>query len=232
MSRTMTQTLTAYCDESGTQGHDFVIAGYLASASDWDAVEETWNEALGIAGLSEFRMSDCHHGHGEFKDRDDRIELREKFLSIIDSANVDGFAVRIDLETFGGVQRKLESSIRPRFNEEYLHGFSALTQFMADLVTDQPRDERIGFVFDENDQFRGRALEMFEAMKVMPAITYRHRLGGISFENSKLFVPLQAADTLAYRVHRDHFGALPSRRSTVQHGPRVRVALLGSDAIV
>src|SRR6266849_4482212 len=187
----MALELTAYCDESGTQQHDFVLAGYLAPASVWLAVEEAWKRALEDAHLSEFKMSDCHHGQGEFKNRGDRIELREKFFSIIDAANLDGYAVRVDLTTFPEVREKLAGSIRQGYNEAYLHAFSALLQFLTGLVAHLPRHERIRFVFDENDQFRGRALYLFRAVKVMPSVSYRDRLVGISFEDSKLMAPLQ-----------------------------------------
>lgn len=228
----MTLELTAYCDESGTQAHDLIVAGYVAPAVEWLQVEKIWSQVLERAGLHEFKMADCHHGQGEFKGRENRIELRDTFLSVMDSANVDGFAIRIDLVTFDEVRTKLKSSIRPGFNEPYLHGFSALTQFMADLVADKPRDERIRFVFDENDQFRGRALEMFKEMKVNPSVAYRHRLGSITFENSQRHAALQAADTLAYRVHHDLLRSLPEQRSRVRRtAPRIRVAFLGSDAV-
>ena len=231
----MALDLTAYCDESGTQGHDLILAGYLAPASEWLRVEEAWSGALRDADLSEFKMQDCHQGHGEFRGRADRVELRERFFSIIESAEVDGFAVRIDLTTFDEVRKKLERSIRPGYNKVYLHGFSALLQFMTGLAADHPVNERIEFVFDENDEFSGRALHMYKALMAMPALAYRDRLGAISFEDSKRLTPLQAADTLAYRVHRDLFDALPVQRSVVQGFQKVRrvnVALLGSAAIV
>jgi Protein of unknown function (DUF3800) len=228
----MALELTAYCDESGTQSHDFVLAGYLAPASEWLGVAEAWERGLREAGLTEFKASDCYAGQGEFKNRSDRLELREKFFSIIDLANVDGFAVRIDLTTFGEVHRKLEGSIRPGFNKAYLHAFSAQLQFMTEHVSRFPRDERIGFVFDEQDEFSGRALQMFEHLKVMPEFVRGHRLGGISFEDSKKRMPLQAADALAHRIHRDLLNALPAHRSKIQDARRIRVALLGSDAIV
>lgn len=229
----MSLDLTAYCDESGTQGNDLVLAGYLASASVWAQVDAMWKQLLQEKGLSEFKARDCYAGEGEFKGRDDRIEIRERFYLMMDGTNVDAFAVRIDLKTFDEVRTKLAPSIKAGFNKAYLHGFSGLLQFMTELVSDKPEEERINFVFDEQDEFRGRALEMFEAIKKMSGIPIRsNRLGTISFGNSRLLTPLQAADALAYRVHRDHLHASPARLSTVQATGRVRVALLGGDAAV
>lgn len=83
-----------------------------------------------------------------------------------------------------------------RYNKAYLHGFSALLQFMTDHVADRPMEERIGFVFDEQDEFRGRALQMFEALNGMLGFTRRDRLGRIAFEDSERHTPLQASDAL------------------------------------
>lgn len=230
--------LTAYCDESGTEKKDLVVAGFLAPASRWLALESEWRKALATAQppLDEFHMHDCQMGTGEFKGRDDRIELRDKFYSIITNFQPEGFAVRIDLGTFPAVQEALHKSIRAGFNEAYLHGFTALLQFMSREIDHQPKEERIEFVFDEQDQFSGRALEIHRAYvhgDVSRAV-FRSRIGGISFRDSKTVVPLQAADTLAYRIHREHRDTTPRRIAEVSYlsdWPRVGVAFLGSEAI-
>lgn len=229
----MTLELTAYCDESGTQRNDLVLAGYLAPAAVWTEISAAWTRLLQQKGLSEFKACDCYQGDGEFKGRDDRIEIRESFYLMMDKSNVDAFAVRIDLKTFDNVRNKLAPNMKAGFNKAYLHGFSALLQFMTELVSDKPHEERINFCFDEQDEFRGRALEMFEAIKKMSGIPIRsNRLGTITFGDSRLLAPVQAADALAYRVHRDHLHAAPAQRATVQATGRVRVALLGADAVV
>jgi len=100
---------------------------------------------------------------------------------------------------------------------------------LADFAFALPRDERIAFVFDEQDEFRGRALQMFEEMKAMPAVPFRHRLGGILFEDSARMTLVQVADALAYRVHRDFANTEPVYISTTKpYRPRVQVVILGS----
>ncbi len=225
----MALRMTAYCDESGTEGRDFLFAGYIAPASQWLPIEQAWNQALAGFGLREFHARDCQAGEGEFKDRDDRLEIQNKFYSIVDSAAVDGVAVRIDLTTFEKVRRKLAPQLQRDLNEVYFHAFTAQLRMLADFALNLSRDERIGFVFDEQDEFRGRALQMFEDMKTMPAVSFRHRLGGILFEDSKRMTLLQAADALAYRIHRDFANAEPVYISTTkQYRPRVHVVILGS----
>jgi hypothetical protein len=75
--------LRAYCDESGTQGLDFCIAGYLAPGSEWAKLDEPWNHALKPAGLTEFKMQDCEQGQGMFKGRTDRQELQDNFIATL-----------------------------------------------------------------------------------------------------------------------------------------------------
>lgn len=229
----MALRLTAYCDESGTQGNDLVLAGYVAAAVEWDGVDRAWRQELDAKGLTEFKTVDCFAGQGEFKGRTDRVEIRDRFFALLDQSDLDAFAVRVDLKTFPAVRAKLASNIRPGFNKAYLHGMSALLQFMTEFANDKPEGERIDFVFDEQDEFRGRALEMYEAIKKMPGIPVRaERLGTIAFADSKLVAALQAADALAYRVHHDHRNAPQIRRSSVHSRARCRVALLGAETIV
>jgi hypothetical protein len=51
--------LTAYSDESVTDGAVFCMAGYLAAASEWEAFDLPWNEALEAEALGELKMSLC-----------------------------------------------------------------------------------------------------------------------------------------------------------------------------
>jgi hypothetical protein len=59
--------------------------------------------------------------------------------------------------------------------------------------------EKVPFVFDENDQFSGRA------QKYWPSFRYSfkdhpeyNRIGNLVFADDRMFPPLQAADILAY----------------------------------
>lgn len=197
--------LRAYCDESGTQGLDFCIAGYLAPASEWAKLDEPWKHALEEAGLTEFKMRDCEQGQGLFKGRTDRQELQDHFISLIASVAAIGFVSWIDLNAQAEVAKLMSKRFLPGFAKPYLLAFSMELQFMARHVTEIPRistDEQITFVFDRQDEFAGRAVQLLNAVKADARFQNRQRLGPVAFEDSKLLPPLQAADMLAYEAHR------------------------------
>jgi hypothetical protein len=223
----VTIQLTAYADESGTERIDFVLAGYLGSAVEWLGVEQTWKDTLRKHHLGEFHMRDCYAGEGEFEGRADRLAIAKEFVSIVEDAALVGAAIRIDRGSFLDVQRQLAASIDQGFNKDYLHGFSAFLRLMVDQVTHYPAEEKIQFVFDSG-QFAGRAVELYAFIKTHDRSLARGRLSGISIQDSKETVLLQAADSLAHRVHRHFLNAESVELTKVAYMDSVPVWLIGS----
>src|SRR5439155_19889367 len=115
----MALDLRAYCDESGTQGLDFCIAGYLAPETEWAKLDAPWKKALEEAGLSEFKMGDSEQGHGLFKGRTDRQALQERFISLIGSVDAIGFVSWIDLKAQAEVAQQMRMRFVPGFAKPY-----------------------------------------------------------------------------------------------------------------
>src|SRR6266516_4665285 len=172
-------------------------------------------------------MRDCYAGEGEFEGRADRLEIAKEFVSIVEDAALVGAAIRIDRGSFLDVQRQLAASIEQGFNKDYLHGFSAFLRLMVDQVMHYPPEERIQFIFDHGD-FAGRAIELYEFIKTHDKSLARGRLSGISIQDSKETVLLQAADSLAHRVHRHFLKAEPVEITKVVYMGSVLVWLIGS----
>jgi hypothetical protein len=233
----MALELRAYCDESGTEGNDFVIAGYVAPASEWQKLETPWNEALQLAGLSEFKMSDCEMGTGEFAGRTDRPELQALFIALIRSIDARGFAARIDLATYLTVRERIAAGLRQGYDPAYLRTFDMEVQFITSVLdASVPKDERIAFIFDQQDEFAFKANQIYANM--LQSHAQRDRLGPLSFADSKRLPPLQAADMLAYEVHRQfRHGERPPpdkvrwQSVRLSEGSRVSVGFLDEAAI-
>lgn len=229
--------LETYCDDSGTPQHDFCIGGYLAPAAAWRDFERRWTNALRQANLSEFHMRDCEQNDGEFKDRSDRIALQERFIDLIASADVAGFAVHIDLRAFLAVQQVFKANMRQGYHKAYLQAFVMELQFILSKASHFPADERISFIFDQQDEFIGRATEIYSRARKDRAFPGRERLGPITFADSKYVAPLQAADLLAYEIHRQHRNGIPPgpnvkvRWQSARLSKNVHVAFLAEDEI-
>jgi hypothetical protein len=109
--------------------------------------------------------------------------------------------VRIDLAAYSAVRREIGSHLPEGYDPAYLRVFDMEVQFITSVLDPSvPKDERIAFTFDEQNEFAFKAGEIYESLRQNHA--QRDRLGPISFQDSKGFVPLQAADMLAYEVHR------------------------------
>jgi hypothetical protein len=63
-----------------------------------------------------------------------------------------------------------------------------------------PPNEPIAFVFDEQKEFKGRAQRLYNSLRYSQGngITYRHRLGSLTFDSRFCQLQLQAADVWAY----------------------------------
>jgi Protein of unknown function (DUF3800) len=230
----MAVDLRAYCDESYTQDCDFVVAGYVAPAAEWLKLEGPWQEALRETGLSEFKMRNCEMGQGEFKDRTDRPDLQRRFIALIKSIDVLGYAVRIDLRTYKEVRKQLEPEVHPKYFAAWLQAFSTQVSFLATFA--RPYEEPIAFVFDEQHEYARRAHDLYNQLKQGEVFQGYARLGAITFDDSKRLVPLQAADMLAYEVHRRFRSGEqtePLRWQSVEigNGGKTSVALLGEKEI-
>ena len=71
------------------------------------------------------------------------------------------------------------------------------------LVTGGLSTAAVSFIFDRQDEFRGRACEIFESIKGdRSTLHYKARLGTLTFSDRKEAAPLQAADFLAYECYK------------------------------
>src|SRR5437868_5022689 len=79
--------LTAYFDESGTDGRSPIVAvgGHLSTVERWEAFQLEWKGFLQNNGVQTFHATDLIHGYGEFtKDRGWNKKRAESALRIAD----------------------------------------------------------------------------------------------------------------------------------------------------
>jgi len=60
----------------------------------------------------------------------------------------------------------------------------------------------VSFVFDRQDQFRGRAVEIYNSICTKSDLAFRDKLGGLDFQDKDKLRPLQLADYVAYEFYR------------------------------
>jgi hypothetical protein len=183
-------------DESGV--HDgspvIAVAAYVARPRQWQDWTKRWNVAK--RPIKVMHAVDCQNLTGEFKGwlKEQRDELVKRILPVIADIDIPGVVVGIQMHEF---EKALagRDDLRPIFGTPYAACFQWVVQIIMNFALGALNTERIGFVHELND-YRQEALESFNWIK-----KHGNPLGniiGLQFAEKKDYVPLQAADILAY----------------------------------
>lgn len=192
-------------DDSGSnkEGPAFVLAGYLASVSAWDAFSGHWQAVLDKPPkLEYFKMREANSLRGQFwgwspEARDQRVM---EFVEVIsDSQMIGGVTSSIFWDDF--------KHICAEFPDVPLHPYHILFHgAMAAVVAycrRQAMKQPINFVFDEQGSWAAHALQAFETAFPMLMDEERELIGGPPTHRSDhKFLPLQAADLIAWQTRR------------------------------
>lgn len=195
----------AYCDESEDSqkgGRFYIVAGYFAPAADWEIFSKAWGNTLKDIGIEEFKMADCERGRGIYEGLSyaERAALQRRFISLIIGSPVWGVSSAINLRHYQDFMPRMVKA-RKKYAKPYFLAFQHLVEMMADVLNETevagPAD-RISYFFDEQTEYQGRAKEIFGSLTKDSGLAYSNRVGSITFDDSRRFLPLQAADIFAY----------------------------------
>ncbi len=156
-------------------------------------------------------MTECETFQGQFKDwkPDQKVSLITDLTNIINSVKLYGFGSSVDIPLF--------RTVFPGEPEEALyflcfrHCVSQMAWWAAGV------NQTAAFVFDQNKQFAHRAHALFDRLAATPS-SYQRGFGTLTFADRRKFVPLQAADLIAYETykaahHAVHDTTRPLRKS-------------------
>lgn len=197
--------LQSALDDSGKDGISpaFVLAGYFASPAEFMDMADAWRALLikkpkldYIKGYEAFGL------HTQFKDwtvdeRDDRLL---EFVELVARYSGRGIAFVIDREPFSLIKNLKDDagvSFKDPYQVAYLWSISTLLQVLPDLEEDV-----MDMVFDRDLITCRQAARAYRSIfKEWPAeITQRLLQKKPHWEDDRQFLPLQAADLLAYCV--------------------------------
>ncbi len=219
-------------DASGDESSQLVIvvAGFVSSAQCWEDFSEKWLERLASDGISYMHMREFAHSRGQFANGWKENEPRRKALlsdliDIIKAHAFHKFGVVVTNETFKNTL-SLET-----LKEWHLNGYALAGRSCGKQINEWLLSERwnttIEMVFEEGDRdatlLHVRLVEdSYQAPIFKPKKDRRTHEGVLL----PAFVPLQAADFLAYEIF------LEVTR-TMQNSPRqVREPLIAFDRIL
>jgi len=198
--------LQVFIDESGRgQEEDpaFVLAGYFARVRSWEAFADKWQEVLSeTPSIDYLKAKEAYSLSKQFKgwSREQRDARLSKLASLIRKFVAGSVTLAVSGIEFNRILRASKGALK---NVYPLAVAAMITEVLRAALTSRTR-ERLEFIFDEGmlnaKLFEVAFDDMMTALprKATDLIGKRPRM-----ENDKLFVPLQAADLLAWHVRND-----------------------------
>jgi Protein of unknown function (DUF3800) len=188
--------LKIYMDESGT--HDpspvVTVGAYLATPREWRDWTKVWN--LRKQPIKVFHANECANLRGEFDGwgDDDRNAFVAKLLPTIAEHRMVAFVIGIRMDDYREVCQaypRMGTVIGTPYNA----CFQWVVQDILDWLDTMSDTQRLAF-FHENNEYIAEAIATFKLTK--ERVDQGRRIMSLFFGSKGDFVPLQAADILAY----------------------------------
>ena len=187
--------LKAYMDESGTHdGSPVVTVGLYFGKPAWRNWTRDWN--LNKRPIKVHHSVDCHNRDGEYEgwDRPTRDAYCARLLPVISRHNIMGVAIGIHMHRFNDAI-KPHPELREMFGTPYTACFQWTVQTFLQMLDESSIDQRVAFFHESND-YREEAEAAFAYIDKLTWL--RKKPITLTFGSKADFVPLQAADVLAY----------------------------------
>jgi hypothetical protein len=183
-------------DESGV--HDgspvLTVGAYVTRPAQWREWTKRWNVAK--RPIKVFHAVDCANFAGEFKGwtAEQRDPLVIRLLDVLRESDIPGCVIGIHMDEFRKAMAG-HDDLLAIFGNPYAACFHWVAQTIINVAIQIGSAERIAFVHECND-YRREALEAFAWIKRKG--NPGDRIIGLQFAEKLDYIPLQAADVLAY----------------------------------
>ncbi len=207
--------MIAYFDESGT--HDdspfMSVAGYLFDKEHSLSIDRRWGEALEVAGVEYFHMSDCANGVGQFKPMslESRDNLARKLIEIIKNNMSFGVAAAISQKTFDNYADE-NPAIMPTTGTTYTMCAMWCLAAMGQWADRNSYDGPINYFFEAGHKSQGEAKDFLNSVSRNKRLKEMYHYGSHAFCDKKKVQPLQAADILAWEWRKAYMNEYGSQQ--------------------
>lgn len=209
--------LVSFADESGT--HDkfgiqrgaevAAVVGYLSWSARWETFCGLWQEVLSRYGVPVFHYSEFTNEENGPKDpnwpyhgwsREKKDKFIRELIPIARNNTIIGIGGLVSVQDYNNIIPDNAKYDHPyHFCFELF--FGAMRYFLRNASQwgyESPfaPKEKVAFFFDRQDEFKHKALELYDRGLVYDT---DNRFGGIVFENKEEYIQLQAADLLVGR---------------------------------
>jgi hypothetical protein len=211
--------LACYADETGTHDAGGVlpgaevaaVGGYIGWKDTWDVFCQEWQAVLDEYGIrlfhtSEFRAPEQrtvppnHPYYGWPNDK--RVRFIKALVRVARQNTLLGIVAGVSVRDY---EVAVPAKLKEEIGHPYYFCFQLFFENVLKAITNDTRinmgspPERVAMFFDRQDQFKTLAIKMYDELLAKDTTG---RMGGIAFEDKALYLPLQAADLLAYCYRR------------------------------
>jgi len=192
---------TVYLDESGTHADSdaAVVAGFVSNVTQWEAFSQGWQQVLTDSNLDYFHMSDFENRTGQFSgwQEDARRDVLNKLLSIIHDHTFWNIGCIVLRQSFDSI---LSSAVKQICGDAY--GAAALScwRHLGEILKEV--DGWMDCSMEAGAKGSGALQLIFQEDSKISEWRNNHRILVLSFRDKRAYLPLQAADMLAYELYK------------------------------
>jgi hypothetical protein len=212
--------LQGYIDDSGSdmQGPVYVLSGFIGQTTEWAKFSDQWDiELHKPPAISYFKMREAESLKEQFQgwtigDRDAKIMSLTRLIvprvicnveCVVSQADYDSVvprAIAFIRKTSNAMEdRRLANSLE----NPYLFCFHGIVIECCNRLYEQRQLDVIDFYFDQQGKVGNRAKAFWYALKNNAPPEYKRFLVNEPvFRDEKIFLPLQAADLIAWQTRR------------------------------
>ena len=198
----MASLYTVYLDESGTHPESgaAVVAGFVSNVTQWEAFSEKWQQVLTKFGVDFMHMTDLENRRRQFTGWS--VATKEEFLGqllpIIHEHTFWSMGIIVLKNSFDTL---ISEPVKRICGNQYGLAALACWRHLGRIVKDV--DGWLDCRMESGAKGAG-ALQLIHAEdSKFPSWHNEHRVLGLSFNDKRIFLPLQAADILAYELYKD-----------------------------
>lgn len=193
-----------YIDESGSHAGSPVLclAGYIFASGRANEFSQRWAKALDSYRLPFFHMVDCAHGAAPFDglSPEQRIAVEKEMIALIREYSEYGFAVSV-------YERDYDSVIPPGLKAHTGSAYSFCVRQCLTLVKDWLNSSDfkgdVAYYFEAGHARQCEALSILNDIFNERILVNHYQHAAHVFADKRKFLPLQAADLLAWQWHTD-----------------------------
>jgi hypothetical protein len=194
--------LKAFVDDSGSGGDSpwVVLAGYVGTVADWEAFDPEWRAVLDTDPRIEyFKSSEAESLKEQFSrfSKEERNTRIDSLIAVIARRARLAISVRLRQKDYEEI---VKQNVPPLWDDPYFFLFPAFITAATAVERFAGAHELIEFVFDSSQKLDGRSRRLYEQMMEMDR--YKSTVANVLYRDDKKFLPLQAADLLAWQTRR------------------------------